>query len=75
MAFTFDNNTSQVNWNRNNWGKDPFQPDPLLPNDIRIGDEEHKKDRYDRGHLCASADRLYSKDANEHTFYYSNISP
>lgn len=75
VAFTFDNNTSQVNWNRNNWGKDPFQPDPLLPNDIRIGDEEHKKDRYDRGHLCASADRLYSKDANEHTFYYSNISP
>lgn len=49
VAFTFDNNTSQVNWNRNNWGKDPFQPDPLLPNDIRIGDEEHEKDLYDRG--------------------------
>lgn len=80
VAFTFDNTTVQVNWNRNNWeytswGGDPFQPDPLLPDGIRIGDEEHKRDRYDRGHLCASADRLYSRDANEQTFYYSNISP
>lgn len=80
VAFTFDGITSQINWNRNNWEwtsweGDPFQPDPLLPYDARIGDEEHKKDHYDRGHLCASADRLYSKDANEQTFYYSNISP
>lgn len=80
VAFTFDNTTAQVKWNRNNWehtswGGDPFQPDPLLPEGVRIGDEEHKRDLYDRGHLCASADRLYSKDANEHTFYYSNISP
>lgn len=80
VAFTFDNSTAQANWNRNNWDHtewegDPFQPDPLLPSDIRLGDEEHRKDRYDRGHLCASADRLYSKDANEQTFYYSNISP
>ena len=80
VAFTFDNTTAQTNWNRNNWeytswGGDPFQSDPLLPEEVRIGDEDHRKDRYDRGHLCASADRLYSKDANEHTFYYSNISP
>jgi len=81
VAFTFDNRTSQTNWNRNRWEStppwwgDPFQPDPLLPSEVRIGDEEHKRDRYDRGHLCASADRLYSKDSNEQTFYYSNISP
>lgn len=80
VAFSFDNTTSQKKWNRNNWdntswGGDPFQPDPLLPNEVRIGHEEHRKDRYDRGHLCASEDRVYSQDANEHTFYYSNISP
>ena len=80
VAFTFDNQTAQTHWNRNNWEwteweGDPFQPDPLLPHDVRIGDEEHRRDRYDRGHLCASADRLYSKDSNEQTFYYSNISP
>ena len=80
VAFSFDNTTAQKNWNRNNWdntswGGDPFQPDPLLPSEVRIGHEEHRKDRYDRGHLCASEDRVYSQDANEHTFYYSNISP
>lgn len=80
VAFTFDNTTSQTNWNRNSWEStkwkgDPFQPDPLLPENVRIGDKEHRNDQYDRGHLCASADRLYSKDANEQTFYYSNISP
>ena len=30
---------------------------------------------YDRGHLVASADRLYSIPSNEQTFYYSNMSP
>ncbi len=30
---------------------------------------------YDRGHLCASADRLYKQDANDQTFYYTNMSP
>lgn len=30
---------------------------------------------YDRGHIVASADRLYSKEANEQTFYYTNMSP
>ena len=35
----------------------------------------HKSDGYDKGHLCASEDRVYSKSANKQTFYYSNISP
>ena len=30
---------------------------------------------YQRGHICASSDRLYSQDANEQTFYYTNMSP
>ena len=30
---------------------------------------------YDRGHLCASEDRVFSLDANEETFYFSNMSP
>ena len=33
------------------------------------------KQGYDRGHLCASADRLYSREVNEQTFYYTNMSP
>ncbi len=34
-----------------------------------------EKQGYDRGHLCASADRLYSREVNEQTFYYTNMSP
>ena len=30
---------------------------------------------YYRGHICASADRLYSREVNEQTFYYTNMSP
>lgn len=80
VAFTFDNETAQKNWSRSQWKDtkwkgDPFQSDQSLPKDTQIGDAEHRKDRYDRGHLCASEDRVYSKDANEQTFYYSNISP
>jgi len=30
---------------------------------------------YDHGHMCPSADRLYSKLANEQTFYVTNLQP
>ena len=76
VAYTIDKTTAQKNWKRGDWEKgDPFRTDPLLPQSIRIGHAEHRNDQYDRGHLCASEDRVYSQDANAQTFYYSNISP
>ena len=54
---------------------DPFQPDPDLPLGIRTELNEYKNSGYSRGHICASADRLNSKEANEQTFYLSNIMP
>lgn len=33
------------------------------------------KDYYEKGHICPSADRLYSKDVNEQTFFMTNILP
>lgn len=76
VAYTFDKSTSQKNWSRGDWAKgDPFRTDPLLPKEVCIGHAEHRNDPYDRGHLCASEDRVYSQDANAQTFYYSNISP
>ena len=32
-------------------------------------------DYYEKGHICPSADRLYSKDVNEQTFFMTNILP
>ncbi|VFB15093.1 DNA/RNA non-specific endonuclease [Bacteroides heparinolyticus] len=42
---------------------------------MQVDNEWHKNDGFDKGHICASEDRVYSKEANEQTFYYSNISP
>lgn len=83
-AFTFDASNRAIKWNRNGWdntewGGDPFQPNPLIPDEYVMTDREiwnsGGTERFVRGHIVASYDRVYSKDANEQTFYYSNISP
>ena len=80
VAFIFTSTTGAVNWNRNNWentswGGDPFQPDPDLSSEERTELSDYYRSGYDRGHLCASADRLFCQDANEQTFHLSNMSP
>lgn len=69
VAFSFYDATARLGSGRTNaWDDDPGIP------------EEYRSSRsdfygYDRGHICASYDRQYSKEANEQTFYYSNMSP
>ena len=80
VAFQFTNTTAAQNWNRNNWestewGGDPFQPDPQIPEREGTDQYSFRNSGYARGHLLASADRLFSKEANEQTFYMSNMSP
>lgn len=75
----YDGNSGSA-WNRNNWlstewGGDPFQPDPDLPADIRTELSDYRGSGYTRGHIIPSADRLNSKEANEQTFYLSNMHP
>ena len=83
-AFTFDASNRAISWKRDNWdytewGGDPFQPNPDLPERYVMNDKEiwnsGGTERFVRGHIVASYDRVYSQDANEQTFYYSNISP
>lgn len=52
---------------------DAFTADPS----IAESDQASRSDfnGYDRGHICPSADRLGSAEANLQTFYYSNMSP
>lgn len=70
VAFTFYDKTSEVNTKRSNaWSTDPHL---LEYTDNAL---DFRGSGYDRGHLVASADRLYSIPANEQTFYYSNMSP
>ncbi len=87
-CFTFNSSNSIQKWSRNqwystSWGGDPFQLDPLVP----IAEQPPVKGEfsgsyypgtsriYDRGHICASQDRVCSKDANEQTFYMTNMMP
>lgn len=72
VAFRWDSLTSVENTSRGgNW-----QWDPEIPLDQgAVSESDHKNDGFDKGHIMASSDRLYCEDANEQTFYYSNISP
>lgn len=72
VAFSFDSVTSQDNVKRTDaWNQD----DPNIDNSVEPNESMHKSDGYDKGHLCASEDRVYCEDANKQTFYYANISP
>ena len=71
VAFRFDGDTRSKVTSRSD---EPFTEDPDLPSTAWVGSGGFGSG-YDRGHLCASNDRLFSVEANEQTFYMSNISP
>ena len=70
IASRFDNTTGG-NVGRN----EAYKPDPELPSQYAAKHNDYTNSGYTRGHLCASSDRQYSKEANQQTFYMSNISP
>lgn len=74
------NGNSGNSWNRSywtstEWGGDPFQPDPELDASVRTELSDYRGSGFTRGHIIASADRMNSKEANEQTYYLSNIQP
>lgn len=73
-------------WKRDNWREgqtfngyggngDPFQPDTAIPEEYRSELSDYSGSGYNRGHICASEDRIYSKEVNGQTYYLSNIHP
>lgn len=70
IAYRFDNTTGG-NVGRN----EAYKPDPELPSQYAAKHNDYTNSGYTRGHLCASSDRQYSKEANQQTFYMSNIRP
>ena len=61
----------------NSGRSDDFKEDPDLPSTARVSDSHSmfSGSGYTRGHICPSADRTFSKDANQQTFYYTNMQP
>ena len=68
-------NWSRGRWNNTEWNGDPFQEDPDIPASYNVTLYDHVGDGFDRGHICPSQDRLCSREANEQTFYLSNMHP
>ena len=69
VCYSADEYTSQRRTGRS----DAWSWDPFVPSQYEVTQSAFKG--YDRGHIVASADRLYSEEANEQTFYYTNMSP
>ncbi len=87
-CYTFTPGNSVQKWSRNNWystswGGDPFQFDPDVPlteqppvkGEFSGSSYPGTNRGYDRGHICASQDRVCSQEANEQTFYMTNMMP
>ena len=75
VAFTFDATTAK-DAGVGRTGK--FKADPALGSSLQSNNDDFGtggNDGIDRGHLCASEDRQYSREANEQTFYFTNMSP
>ncbi len=74
---------SRDKWKNTYWGGDPFQWDPDVPRSEQppVSGEfsgsyyPRTNIRYDRGHICASQDRMCSQEVNEQTFYMTNMMP
>lgn len=71
VAFTFN----ESNRNKKVGRSDNFQPDPDYIGKYTMTSQQINKNGFQRGHLVASYDRVYSREANEQTFYMSNMSP
>lgn len=69
VAFRFDGLTRLINSQRNN----PWADDPKLASKYQIGSGAFQGGV--RGHICASHDRRYSQEANDQTFYMTNMTP
>ncbi|MCL1850631.1 MAG: DNA/RNA non-specific endonuclease [Bacteroidetes bacterium] len=74
VAYVFDSIYNLKNVKRSDaWGFDPIIPQRYqCLNSVR---QTFNEFGYDRGHLCASEDRVFNLTANEETFYYTNMSP
>ncbi len=76
VAFRFDALTRPKNVGRkDNSIKPQYPADPYLSSETGLEGDALYGSGYSHGHLVASADRLYSRTANDNTFFMTNMSP
>lgn len=85
-CWEWNSDNARKDWNRNNWKSgatfngyggngDPFQPDGDILADFRSELADYSGSGYNRGHICASEDRICNMNCNGQTFYLSNMHP
>lgn len=85
-CWEWNGSNSVKNFNRNRWSQgetfngyggkgDPFQPDNEVPTGFRAELTDYSGSGYNRGHICASEDRICNMNCNGQTFYLSNMHP
>ena len=65
--------TKEHTYGRNQRKQQTFQPDPDIRNAVTTYD--YMQSGYDRGHMCPAGDNKWSQQAQEQTFYLTNICP
>lgn len=72
VAYTYDSKTAQKSYSTRT---DAWAPEPYYNNQRQYQVAIQTFPGYNRGHIVGSAERYYSREANEQTFYMSNMSP
>lgn len=71
VAYKYDSKSAQRNWTTRT---DAWAADPKIEKKYQVAAPQIFQG-YNRGHIVGSAERYYSREANEQTFYMSNMSP
>ncbi|MBZ9731175.1 DNA/RNA non-specific endonuclease [Salegentibacter sp. JZCK2] len=63
-------------WRGNASRQNDFREDNTLPSSwYKVNETDYRYSGFDRGHLCPSADRTISVEANSNTFFMTNMMP
>lgn len=73
-CYILDKATLQQNTTRY-YGDPQYPYDDQIPDSLQWPTDPFRGSGYDHGHICPSADRLCSREANYQTFYLSNMQP
>lgn len=74
-AYQLNSETLQNNTSRYYSQTNQYPHDPLLQNIYYLSQDCFWNSGFDHGHICPSADRLYSEEANYQTFFLTNMQP
>lgn len=74
-AYVMDKTMMQSHTKRYESSSNQYPFDPLLPEAVSPAKDYYWRSGYDHGHICPSADRLCTREANIQTFYLTNMQP